>query len=1667
MKILKKMKRISAFCFACALLFLCAANAYGTTQETLMEEPCNTADHSAEPDELTEADNGKDAENPMQTEEPEQTDHPGQTEEPEQTDHPEQTEEPEQTDNSEQAEEPVKKEDPAGTAGKTEGQDITETETETETMDVADTGAETYLPEILESSTEMELQSGNGLRAEAESETEAEPETDRESETETETESETETDMSKWLDENWQDGPVMRAGMRTRALSNTVIHRDNSGLLSYLGFPCYFKYVTGHGMDTGGKTVVAYCLYNTREAPDTVDYEPDGTKSFSKEITYCMYNGCRYQGKTAYNAAYSTGNWKKDYYITQVAVHIINHRQGREGSIEDELDKSKDPTVYKLVYKMVEDAYADSQTVSSVTNQTQEVTFTVSPAAQKDWIRQSDGTWRTSSDYVCSAAPKSRVVAVKRTVGSGTPSGVSLKVKDSNDPLSPFWFTATEDGYRRMVQNKITVSATLSVTSQEYGGWWYRPVDGSNKRQHITFLELDAALSEQKPQVTATAEGIYFSVRIRKQDAESGTNLQGAVYGLYKDESCSVSAARFPATDVNGESVLSDLSGDQDIYYVREITAPAGYCRDTTVYPVNCRQQQDILLNLKDSPQKVGLILYKEGEMLTGVRRNDTGVVFQYTVQRLRGAEFDLYAAETIKNSRGETVYGKNALVRSRLITGTDGTDRVEGLWPGKYFLAEKKAPSGMVLSTGKTEVTLQPENEITSVTMTELTEKNVRQKASVTVNKSDSETGNPLQGAVYGLYNVDEIRSSAGETLVSPETLLSTAVTDRNGNAVFDADLPIGYSYRIVERKAPEGYVRDQEFSFAFTFREDAAQEVQKFFCSAVNKRTEATLVLQKTDRETQETVPQGDASLAGARYGLYAREDIIHPDGATGVVYRKDQQVAVLETDEQGKSSAGRLFTGRYYLKELVPPTGYVKDETEYEVDLLYESDENLTVEKEAVVSDQVKKQGFQLIKRSDIGTDVLPALQGAGFTAWRVSQLEKSETGEYLTEKVSPVILGKTGETELFTDENGYLCTVPLPYGTYLVRETTVPEEHSPVKDFFVTVSEHSPDNPQPWMVLLDKSFMAKLKIVKKDSVTGRTVLVPGAEFRIKNLETGAYVKQTTSYPENRLHESFFTDKTGCLVLPSPLTPGTYQVEEITAPEGYVLNGEPVKIVLTSQSAWQVDPVDGTAIACLEYFDQPVNGRIEIIKTGEKPERFDGDFHYSEYPLSGVVFDIVAEEHIVSPDGSSGILYEKGTIAASVMTDENGRALAETLPLGTYRILERQLPEGYVKGEKDAVVKLEYQDQDTPVVTETVRISNRRQQVTAEVKKTDRTTGKMLSGAEFGLYAKDDMKNTAGEVIVPADTQIDTCITDQNGNGSFQSDLPHGFYYVKELSAPAGYVKSTVIQDVDLRAGKESGSICRETLLFENEPIQVEISKTDIVNGLEIPGARLSVRTESGETVETWISGNEPHMIRALPAGKYVLEEITAPYGYCIAEQAEFEVEETGEIQQVIMEDERVLGRLTVKKTDEKTGLPLEGAVFELRSEEGEILETLVTDENGEAQSGLYEIGTYAEHGFECELQYILKETAAPEGYEKTDEEYRIVFSDTDKTGTAEMIKEVINRKKETAEGKRSGGPSGVPGTGDSTSVWSAVCVFCASAMTAFFCLLYARKRRLKRR
>ena len=779
-----------------------------------------------------------------------------------------------------------------------------------------------------------------------------------------------------------------------------------------------------------------------------------------------------------------------------------------------------------------------------------------------------------------------------------------------------------------------------------------------------------------------------------------------------------------------------------------------------------------------------------------------------------------------------------------------------------------------------------------------------------ISIVKKDSETSNTLAGAVYGIY------SDAACT----QLIKQMPATDANGAAKVTIEKTQEVVY-LKEISVPTGYTIDAK-AYNVTLNIGKTSNM-----NVTDKRVTATISLHKQDAETGNT-PQGDATLKGAVYGLFAREDIVHPDGKTGVLYKKGTQITSLTTDKNGQASVSNLYLGKYYFKELTPPVGYLLDQEEHEVDCSYEGANVPVVERKAISKEDVIKQPFQIIKAANNGKTDADLLKGIGFSAWLASDLKVKADGSYDFSSANPVVITADGKTEMFTDEKGYACSIPLPYGTYVVKETTSKHNYEPVDDFIVTINENHPDTPQVWRVLLDKEFEAKLKIIKKDDETKKSVLLANTEFKVYDLDHQKYVEQVTTYPSTKVHKSYFTDANGYLILPNNLKIGNYRIEEVTAPEGYTQSSAYVTVSVDTNTAYMIDPTSKDAIIEVEYENHPVKGDLTIFKQGELLAGYDHDFQYELCGLKGVTFEVYAAEdiftadHQVDENGNRTLYYAKDALVAKVTTDEDGYAYVKDLPLGEYYVKESKAPEGFVHNENSEKAVFVYADQNTPVVFDQVSFTNERQKVSISVEKQDADNGNVVPGAVFGIYNAEDIINKDGQVIIKADTLLQEMTSDEDGQAKCTLDLPLGQYYVKELHAPAGFVSSDEILSFDASYQGQEIQTVELKAVKKNEPTVVEITKSDITTGEELDGAYLQVLDQDGNIIDSWESSkDEPHVIKRLTVGEtYTLREEFAPYGYLVANDITFTIEDTAEIQKVEMKDEVPVAELILNKKGE---------------------------------------------------------------------------------------------------------------------------------------------------
>ena len=574
------------------------------------------------------------------------------------------------------------------------------------------------------------------------------------------------------------------------------------------------------------------------------------------------------------------------------------------------------------------------------------------------------------------------------------------------------------------------------------------------------------------------------------------------------------------------------------------------------------------------------------------------------------------------------------------------------------------------------------------------------------------------------------------------------------------------------------------------------------------------------------------------------------------------------------------------------------------------------------------------------------------------------------------------------ELFTDKKGYLKSPELPYGTYVVFESTVPENLKGIRPFIVQISEDSRE-PQVWRVFDDRPLQYYFKIVKKDAQTQKPVLDNSAAYKIYDVEAEKYVEMIVRYPKKEVVSVFRTNEEGYLITPEQLKCGTYRIEEVEAPENYVQVGfenallkdgkevplnevadggtyqeakkAPITITVDSDTVHQVEEETGKFIVVIEQYNDEAVGSLTIHKKGEKlsgaskveekfltkmkngvagfvnqvSSFFTGEevmekekgykFDYEEGNMEGAEFAIHAKETIYTPDGQKDeagnriVKYEKDALVARMVTDKEGKAVLNNLPIGKYYVVEEKAGQNCVLDPEAKEFEIAYKGQEVAVDYVTMELTNQRQKVSLSILKKDAETGKPLEGVVFGLYAQENIKNAAGEVVVEKDALIELGTTDEEGKLVFQADLPHGKYYIQEVEHKPGYLPNDEVYSFDASYTDQTLELLAFSEEISNQPTITEFTKVDLTGGQEIEGAKMQILDQDGKVVEEWVSKKEPHVVYALEPGEYVLHEEQAPteQGYVRAEDVKFVVEETGDVQKVKMEDDHT--KVSISKTD----------------------------------------------------------------------------------------------------------------------------------------------------
>lgn len=959
----------------------------------------------------------------------------------------------------------------------------------------------------------------------------------------------------------------------------------------------------------------------------------------------------------------------------------------------------------------------------------------------------------------------------------------------------------------------------------------------------------------------------------------------------------------------------------------------------------------------KRNSQRRGVITWTDGVYGPNGKLQDTVTYAQTVNDPVKGylnIKVSYGSAKIVKTSEDGKVEGISFTITGNganrtVTTGAGGVIQIDNLAPGVYTVTEQ--------SYDKYEPQEVRRVTVVSGQVATVNFNNTLKRGTLIVTKTSEDGLN--EGVKFHLYG----------TSLSGLAVDEYAVTDSTGKAVF-SDVLIGTGYTLEEVDTAIRYVVPEKQTAAVEWN----TVTNKSFTNILKKWN---VTVTKSDAETG--LPQGDATLAGAVYGIY----------------KGDQLVDTYTTDANGQ------FTTKYYvcgddwtIREITPSEGYLLDSSVYPIGA---EAKNYAVEYNTTANDvteQIIKGRIAIIKHTDDGETQLETPEaGAEFAVFLKA------AGSYDS--------AKTSERDyLICDENGYAVTKDLPYGIYTVHQTKGWDGRELLSDFDVYISK---DGQTYRYLANNRNFESYIKIVKVDAETGKVIPLAGAGFRLYRPD-GSLITQTFTYPEVTTIDTFYTNSDGYLITPEKLEYGTgYSLVEVSAPYGYTLNSEPVYFDVTADNATEENAV--TVVEVMKP-NTAQKGVIRISKSGEAFSSVtEADSIYQPVfavkGLAGAVYEITAAEDIITPDGT--LRYAAGEVVDTVTTDETGLAESKPLYLGKYEVREITAPTGYVLNTEVHTAELVYAGQEVEITETAADFCNERQKAAVSLDKVleqdERfSIGKSdeLSAVTFGLFAAEKLTAADGSII-PADGLLEIVSVDKNGHAVCKTDLPFGSYYLKELSTDGHYILSDEKYPIVFEyAGQDTALVdikANSGAPIENKLLYGEIHglKKD-ENGIGLAGALIGLfradctefTTENAILTATSAEDGSFSFAR-VPYGNWIVREIEAPTGFVLSEKTHpVTVDADGAVIEVEIENTRIRGTVQLTKTDrDYPDSKLTGAEFTIYCDSNSNKELDADDELvgtlTETGIGVYEMSDLLYGG------YFVKETKAPEGFYLDDNAY----------------------------------------------------------------------------
>lgn len=1152
---------------------------------------------------------------------------------------------------------------------------------------------------------------------------------------------------------------------------------------------------------------------------------------------------------------------------------------------------------------------------------------------------------------------------------SNTPIQFRVKIVKTDqltkEPLAGAEFTITRkiglpshDGEEDGKVAAVLVTDEKGEATSELLTWGEYEVTETKVPVHFVDNHFTTTVTGSEDQKTYTIscenEPTKGYIKIVKTDKLDRTPIEGVQFDIYENDEYGSGLAATITTDKNGVAVSPALRKGK--YIVKEHANPTGYTTDLAELDCVVKSDETTNLSCTNTPIQGKIRIIKTDEL---------------TKEALAGAEFTITRVSGLPSHKGSN----DGEVVAVIVTDANGIAVTPLLTWGVYHVEETGVPVHYVDNHFSADVTIETEDLLTYDVPCE----NEPTKGWIRLKKTDRINGNPISGVQFDIFYNDQYG----------EGLAATMITDENGIAMSE---PIRKGQYIVkEHGETAGYVFE-EVTLNCTVKSDEITDL-----SATNQPVQVRLKLYKRDADEYAGDPaaipavRGDGVLTGAVFQVLAGADILDRQG--NVIYHKGDLVieSIKTSGEDASVTTDELWPGVYEIVELTPPVGYQPTDKHTIVDAssAVQQSKEKVITYESVVCNEILYGCYAFVK-----------FTGDNEIHDEAGLIETPEPGA-----VFKVYLKKAGSFDaarvfekdtITTDEYGKAATKLLPYGIYTVQQTRAKEGYA-IKapfDIFIRGTE-SPDNP-PSMILNNEAIRYRLKFIKVDAETGKTITLANTAFKLKDAN-GEYVKQTVHYPRTQEIDTFKTDADGTVTLPETVRYGLYFIEEFTAPEGYLIQTNEVAVFVGDENMNQ--PGEAYLLE-FEIEDAPVMGQIRLEKTGlqligfkEKEDRYGNTVMqpiYEEKWLAGATFEVHASEDIVGKEGTTW--YHTDELVDTITTTRDGPDLSKALPLGRYYLVEVSAPEGFTFDDRHYEANLIYSDDHTPLVETVVTAGNTFIPSEISLKKEKEVLqlvrdGELIKqtiteapgeGFVFGLYNDTDIRYEGGTLM--ADTLVGVGTTDKDGSLTFAGYYPHGRYYIKELSAPVGWKINTdkfmVVLDPHTT---DEDHVIRATLpeTVHDELIwyPVTLTKLDITGEKTLPGALIEVTNDKGEVIYrayTDQNGQIPNI--PVTPGSYHFREVIAPSGYALNEAVmSFTVDEQGGITgETSIRDDYT--RILLMKKDEN-GLPLAGVEFSLVKSNGAVLMRKSSDADGKI---VFEEIPFGE--------YTITESKALAGYQK---------------------------------------------------------------------------------